>query len=89
MDRTQRRPGLPPRSRPHQRADGPVLPGAAELVRAVRLFKQKFSSTRPLRGGTADAPARGAGKVIDSSDWSFLLLLTDGVSGAGTETWFR
>ncbi|WP_244210870.1 FxSxx-COOH system tetratricopeptide repeat protein [Amycolatopsis kentuckyensis] len=35
-----------------------------------------------LRGGTADAPARGAGEVIGSSDRSLLLVLTDGVSDA-------
>ncbi|MGW5745961.1 FxSxx-COOH system tetratricopeptide repeat protein [Amycolatopsis sp. NPDC003861] len=35
-----------------------------------------------LRGGTADAPARGAGEVIGSADRSLLLLLTDGVSDA-------
>ncbi|MBE8520119.1 tetratricopeptide repeat protein [Amycolatopsis sp. H6(2020)] len=35
-----------------------------------------------LRGGTADAPARGAGEVIGSSDRSLLLILTDGVSDA-------
>ncbi|GHG20418.1 MULTISPECIES: FxSxx-COOH system tetratricopeptide repeat protein [Amycolatopsis] len=35
-----------------------------------------------LRGGTADAPARGAGEVIGSPDRSLLLVLTDGVSDA-------
>ncbi|MET9002194.1 SAV_2336 N-terminal domain-related protein [Amycolatopsis sp. NPDC004169] len=35
-----------------------------------------------LRGGTADAPARGAGEVIGAADRSILLLMTDGVSDA-------
>ncbi|MFG1639773.1 FxSxx-COOH system tetratricopeptide repeat protein [Amycolatopsis sp. NPDC049252] len=35
-----------------------------------------------LRGGTADAPARGAGELIGSAGRSLLLLVTDGVSDA-------
>ncbi|WP_410587782.1 FxSxx-COOH system tetratricopeptide repeat protein [Amycolatopsis sp. lyj-23] len=35
-----------------------------------------------LRGGTADAPARGAGEVIGASDRSLLLVVTDGISDA-------
>ncbi len=35
-----------------------------------------------LRGGTVDAPTRGAGEVIGASDRSLLLVVTDGVSDA-------
>ncbi len=35
-----------------------------------------------LRGGTADAPARGPGELIGSAGRSLLLLVTDGVSDA-------
>jgi tetratricopeptide (TPR) repeat protein len=35
-----------------------------------------------LRGGTADAPARGPGELIGSTGRSLLLLVTDGVSDA-------
>ncbi|GLY34811.1 cytochrome c [Amycolatopsis sp. NBRC 101858] len=35
-----------------------------------------------LRGGTADAPARGAGELIGKAGRSVLLLITDGVSDA-------
>jgi tetratricopeptide (TPR) repeat protein len=48
----------------------------------VRLLGTEGPDEAVLRGGTPDAPPRGAGELVDPSGRRLVLVLTDGVSGA-------